>query len=176
MNKIKYLIALMAMCIIIAPALSTSYKGQYKGEEAGKDCNRMNFNPEVVIIPDGKQADHKCSCSKSMIGSDDKKQMCDCQKTENCGWNKPEMGWDDKQRMCNCQNAEMKSDGKQMGHEFMKSMMGPENKEHPMCNCQNAEMKSDGKQMGHEFMKSMMGPENKEFKDGVKGVAVIVVE
>jgi hypothetical protein len=142
MNKIKYLIALMVMCIFIAPALSASYKGQYNGEEAGKDCNRMNFNPEVVIIPDGKQTDHKCSCSKSMIGSDDIKQMCNCQKTENCGWNKPEMGWDDKQRMCNCQNAEMK----------------------------------DGKQMGHECMKSMMGSEDKDFKDGVKGVAVIVVE
>ena len=118
MNKIKYLMALIAVCIIIAPALSTSYKESYKMDKI------------VVIIPEVKPMDDKFT--KSMTESDDKPQMGNCPKAEmgsECKHMKSMMGSDDKQQMGNCPYAEMKSDGKQMDHPSMKSMMGSDNKD-----------------------------------------------
>ncbi|MDD1742194.1 MAG: hypothetical protein LUQ47_02565, partial [Methanotrichaceae archaeon] len=135
MNKIKYLMALIAVCIIIAPALSTSYKEWYKMDKI------------VVIIPDVKPMDDKFT--KSMMGPNDKQQMGNCPKAEmgsECKHMKSMMGSDDKKQMGNCPKAEMRSECK-----HMKSMMGSDVNQQ-MVNCPKAEMGSECK-----HMKSMMG-------------------
>jgi hypothetical protein len=181
MNKIKCLMALISVCIIIAPAISTSYKGPYKADEAWPGNNGMNCNPEVVIIPDGKQMDH--AFMKSMMGPDahmmsgfehnvklgDKHHICNCQNVDKKSeykqmdhpFVKSMMGKDGKQQMCNCQNVDKKSEYKQMDHPFVKSMMGKDGKQQ-MCNCQNVDKKSEYKQMDHLFVKSMIGKDGKQ--------------
>jgi hypothetical protein len=186
MNGIKFLIALVAACILIVPAFSMPDHGM------GSDCKQ-------------KSCDCQCGCQKPMIGQEDKQKTCDCEKCD-CqqsmmGQDDKQMwqGHDDKQKAYGCPESMMGQDDKQMwqGHDDKQkaygcpeSMMGQDDKQ-KMCDLK-PKMEQDGKQMwqgqdgkhiksmmgpecdqiGHKHIKSMMGDREKGDNGGIKVVIV----
>ncbi len=154
MNGIKFLMALVAACILIVPAFSMPDHGM------GSDCKQKSCDCQKNIMgQDGKekmwqgQDDNKkpCGCPESMMGQDDNKKPCGCPESM--------MGQDDKQKMCDDMKPKMEQDGTQMWQgqdgKHIKSMMGPE------CD-----------QIAHKHIKSMMGDREKGDDGGIKVVIV----
>ncbi|MCJ7445309.1 MAG: hypothetical protein MUO26_12440 [Methanotrichaceae archaeon] len=165
MNKIKFLMALIAVCILIAPALSMPYRGSYPGEwqndqhsnkaanimKGPEDGQRTGGCQKSDMGPNDKQMDHKFV--KSMMGPNDEQMMGGCRNAENC----------------ECQKSCMGPNDKQMDHKFVKSMMGP-NDEQMMGG-----MGSNDKQMDHKFVKSMMGDKIQKPNKSIEEVTVAVL-
>lgn len=114
MNAIRLLVALVAACILIMPALSMP------NNEMGPDqkqCECPNFLKDCNKMGHGQDGNEKSSeCQKSMMGQEGK-QMGE--------------GQDGNEKACGCQKSMMGEEGKQMepGHKSIKSMMGDKGRE-----------------------------------------------
>ena len=149
MNYIRLLVALVAACILVMPALSMPNNEIGQGQ---KQCNCPNSLKDCTQMGQGQDSkENPCGCQKSMMGEDGKKMG---------------QGQDGKENPCGCQKSMMGEDGKKMGQ-------GQDGKENP-CGCQKSMMGEDGKQMGHKSIKSMMGDKGREDKVEVKIVIVNV--
>jgi hypothetical protein len=150
MKNIRILVALVAACILIMPALSMP-------DEMGQDqkkCDCPHFMKDWTQMGQGQDGkENAFGCQKSMMGEDGK-QMGQCQ--------------DGKENAFGCQKSMMGEDGKQMGQ-------CQDGKEKASC-CQKSMMGEDGKQMGpcHKPIKSMMGDKEREDKTEVKIVIINV--
>jgi len=150
MKKISILVALVAACMLIMPALSMpDVMGQGQ-----KKCDCPNFMKDCAQMGPGQDGkEQQFGCQKSMMGEDDK-QMGPAQ--------------DGKEQQFGCQKSMMGEDDKQMGP-------AQDGKEQPF-GCQKSMMGEDGKQMGpdHKPIKSMMGDKGRESKTEVKIVIINV--
>ena len=161
----RFLVALLAACILVMPAFSVQdngypTSGQYD-QQKSCDCQKPCDCQKSPCGEDGKQIG-----PKSMMGDDGKKIVCECkvmgkddhQKT--CDDHKSMMGdqgqYDqqkscDCQKPCDCQKSPCGEDGKQIGP---KSMMGDDSKK-IVCVCKV--MGKDDHQKTCDDHKSMMG-------------------
>jgi hypothetical protein len=114
MNHIRLLVALVAACILIMPALSMP------NNEMGPDqkqCNCQNSQKDCTQMGHGQDGKEKSSdCQKSMMGEDGKQMG---------------QGQDGKEKSSDCQKSMMGEDDKKMGqgHKSIKSMMGDKGRE-----------------------------------------------
>ena len=112
MNYIRLLVALVAACILVMPALSMPNNEIGQGQ---KQCNCPNSLKDCTQMGQGQDSkENPCGCQKSMMGEDGKKMG---------------QGQDGKENPCGCQKSMMGEDGKQMGHKSIKSMMGDKGRE-----------------------------------------------
>ena len=112
MNYIRLLVALVAACILVMPALSMPNNEIGQGQ---KQCNCPNSLKDCTQMGQGQDSkENPCGCQKSMMGEDGKKMG---------------PGQDGKENPCGCQKSMMGEDGKQMGHKSIKSMMGDKGRE-----------------------------------------------
>jgi hypothetical protein len=149
MNHIRLLMALVAACILVMPALSMP--NNEMGQEQ-KQCICPNSLKDCTQMCPGQDGKEKSSgCQKSMMGEDGK-QMGE--------------GQDGKEKTSGCQKSMMGEDGKQMGE-------GQDGKE-KSSGCQKSMMGEDGKTMGHKPIKSMMGDKGREDNVEVKIVIINV--
>ena len=112
MNYIRLLVALVAACILVMPALSMPNNEIGQGQ---KQCNCPNSLKDCTQMGQGQDSkENPCGCQKSMMGEDGKKMG---------------QGQDGKENPCGCQKSMMGEDGKTMGHKSIKSMMGDKGRE-----------------------------------------------
>jgi hypothetical protein len=112
MNHIRLLMALVAACILVMPALSMP--NNEMGQEQ-KQCICPNSLKDCTQMCPGQDGKEKSfDCQKSMMGEDGK-QMGE--------------GQDGKEKSSGCQKSMMGEDGKTMGHKPIKSMMGDKGRE-----------------------------------------------
>ena len=112
MNYIRLLVALVAACILVMPALSMPNNEIGQGQ---KQCNCPNSLKDCTQMGQGQDSkENPCGCQKSMMGEDGKQMG---------------QGQDGKENPCGCQKSMMGEDGKQMGHKSIKSMMGDKGRE-----------------------------------------------
>ena len=112
MNYIRLLVALVAACILVMPALSMPNNEIGQGQ---KQCNCPNSLKDCTQMGQGQDSkENPCGCQKSMMGEDGKQMG---------------PGQDGKENPCGCQKSMMGEDGKQMGHKSIKSMMGDKGRE-----------------------------------------------
>ena len=112
MNGIKFLMALVAACILIIPAFSMPDHGM------GLDCKQKS-----------------CDCQQNMMGQDNKEKMWqgqDDKQKKMCDDMKPRMEQDGKQMWQGHDEDHIKSmmgpECDQIGHKHIKSMMGDREK------------------------------------------------
>ncbi|MFZ2472445.1 MAG: hypothetical protein WAW52_10950 [Methanothrix sp.] len=151
MNMIRLIVALVAACILIMPALSMP-NNEMGQDQKQCDCpNSLKNSAQMGQGQDGKEKSF--DCQKSMMGEDGKQMG---------------LGQDGKEKSFDCQKSMMGEDGKQMGQ-------GQDGKEKSF-DCQKSMMGEDGKQMeqGHKCIRSMMGDKGKEDKTEVKIVIINV--
>jgi hypothetical protein len=149
MNYIRLLVALVAACILVMPALSMPNNEIGQGQKQCNCPNSLKYCTQMGQGQDGKE--NPSGCQKSMMGEDGKQMG---------------QGQDGKENPSGCQKSMMGEDGKQMGQ-------GQDGKENP-CGCQKSMMGEDGKTMGHKSIKSMMGDKGKEDNVEVKIVIINV--
>ncbi|MCX6680655.1 MAG: hypothetical protein NTX42_09885 [Methanothrix sp.] len=112
MNYIRLLVALVAACILVMPALSMPNNEMGQGQ---KQCNCPNSLKDCTQMGQGQDGkENPCGCQKSMMGEDGKQMG---------------QGQDGKENPCGCQKSMMGEDGKAMGHKSIKSMMGDKGRE-----------------------------------------------
>jgi hypothetical protein len=149
MNYIRLLVALVAACILVMPALSMP--NNEMGQEQ-KQCNCPNSPKDFTQMGHGLDGKEKSfDCQKSMMGEDGKQMG---------------QGQDSKEKSFDCQKSMMGEDGKPMGQ-------GQDDKEKSF-DCQKSMMGEDGKTMGHKPIKSMMGDKGREDNVEVKIVIINV--
>jgi len=162
MNGIKFLMALVAACILIMPAFSMPHV-------IGQDCKQKSCDCQQNMMgQDNKEKMWQGQDNKEMMwqGQDDKQKTCGCPESMMGKDNKEKMwqGQDDKQKMCDDLMPKMEQDGKQM-------WQGQDDKQ-KTCGCPESMMGQDGKQMGHKHVKSMMGDREKGDNGEIKVVIV----
>ena len=112
MNYIRLLVALVAACILVMPALSMPNNEMGQGQ---KQCNCPNSLKDCTQMGQGQDSkENPCGCQKSMMGEDGKQMG---------------QGQDSKENPCGCQKSMMGENGKTMGHKPIKSMMGDKGRE-----------------------------------------------
>jgi hypothetical protein len=149
MNHIRLLVALVAACILVMPALSMPNNEMGQGQ---KQCNCPNSPKDCTQMCPGQDSKEKSfDCQKSMMGEDGKQMG---------------QGQDGKEKSFDCQKSMMGEDGKQMGQ-------GQDGKEKSF-DCQKSMMGEDGKTMNHKSVKSMMGDKDREDNVEVKIVIINV--
>jgi hypothetical protein len=112
MNHIRLLVALVAACILVMPALSMPNNEMGQGQ---KQCNCPNSPKDCTQMCPGQDSKEKSfDCQKSMMGEDGKQMG---------------QGQDGKEKSFDCQKSMMGEDGKTMNHKSVKSMMGDKERE-----------------------------------------------
>jgi hypothetical protein len=172
MNRIRLLVALLAACILIMPALSMPDNGNCDSKHnnlACSTCHKLitnekkgceNQNPMMGPATDNAREQFCMQCHKSMMGEDFRdKQSCNCQK--------PTMGENCKDKQgCDCQKPEMGENGRdKQSCDSQKSMMGEGGKQM---------WQGQSKENPFGCQKSMMGEKGYAVPGGIKVIIINV--